>query len=308
MKILVSGSHGLVGMAIGKALVEDGHQVVRLVRQKLDFGAPEIEWHPNQGRIDAQRLEGIDAVIHLAGESIASGRWTDEKKRAIRDSRVAGTTLLSNTLAQLSRPPSVFLCASAIGYYGNRGDEVLSEASTPGDDFLASVCVEWERATRPASEKGIRTVNARFGIVLDARGGALAQMLTPFRMGIGGRFGDGRQWMSWIALEDVIAGLKFLLLDATTQGPVNFVAPNPVTNADFTRTLGRVLSRPTFFPIPAFGARLAFGEMADALLLSSQRVDPAVLEDRGFPFYWPTLEPALNHLLELQRGTRSTKA
>jgi len=298
MKILVSGSHGLVGTALIKSLIADGHEVVRLVRYKLEFGANEIEWHPNQDRIDAARLEGLDAVVHLAGESIASGRWTDEKKQAIRESRVKGTTLLSQTLAQLSRPPAVFICASAIGYYGNRGDEVLTETSSPGNEFLCSVCVEWEEATRPASEQGIRTVNPRFGIILDAHGGALAKMLTPFRMGIGGRVGDGKQWMSWIALEDVVNGLKFLLEDATARGPVNFVAPNPVTNAEFTSTLGRVLSRPTFFPIPAFGARLAFGEMADALLLSSQRVDPAVLEDKGFPFYWPTLEPALRYLLE----------
>ena len=297
MKILVSGSHGLVGSALVKSLIADRHEVVRLVRSKLEFGADEVEWHPDQERIDSTRLEAIDAVIHLAGESIASGRWTDEKKREIRDSRVKGTTLLSRTLAQCPQPPSVFICASAIGYYGNRGDEVLSETSAPGKDFLSSVCVEWEEATRAASEKGIRTVNARFGIILDAHGGALAQMLMPFRMGVGGRVGDGKQWMSWIVLEDVVAALKFVLQDATARGPINFVAPNPVTNAEFTRTLGRVLSRPTFFPIPVFGARLAFGEMADALLLSSQRVDPAVLEDKGFPFYWPTLEPALRHLL-----------
>lgn len=298
MRILVSGSHGLVGTALIKSLTEDGHEVVRLVRQKVDVAANEIEWHPDHDRIDAPRLEGLDAVIHLAGESIASGRWTDEKKRVIRDSRVKGTTLLSNTLAQLLRPPSIFISASAIGYYGNRGDEVLDETSQPGNDFLASVCIEWEEATRAAMEKGIKTVNARFGIILDSQGGALAQMLTPFRMGVGGRVGDGKQWMSWIALEDVVGALKFLLDDPTARGPVNFVAPNPVTNAEFTRTIGRVLSRPTFFPIPAFGARLAFGEMADALLLSSQRVDPTVLEDKGFPFYWPTLEPALRHLLQ----------
>lgn len=298
MKILVSGSHGLVGSALIKSLTDDKHEVIRLVRRGNPVSASEIEWHPDQDRIDAQRLEGLDAVIHLAGESIASGRWSDEKKRAIRDSRVKGTALLSKTLAQLSKPPSVFLSASAIGYYGNRRDEVLTETSQPGNDFLSSVCVEWEQATRAASEQGIRTVNARFGIILDAHGGALAQMLTPFRMGVGGRVGDGRQWMSWIALEDVVAGLKSLLADETAHGPVNFVAPNPVTNAEFTRTLGRVLSRPTFFPVPAFGARLAFGEMADALLLSSQRVKPEVLEGKRFTFSWPTLEPALRHLLE----------
>lgn len=297
MKVLISGSHGLVGKALISSLVEDGHEVVRLVRGGHTLGQLEIEWHPNQGRIDAQRLEGFDAVFHLAGESIASGRWTDEKKRTIRDSRTKGTSLLSETIAQLSQPPAVFISASAIGYYGNRGDEELTEESAPGNDFLSSVCVEWEQATRPASEKGIRTILARFGIILDLNGGALAKMLTPFRMGIGGQVGDGRQWMSWIALDDVINALKFLLLDSAVHGPVNIVAPNPVTNAEFTKTLGRVLSRPTFFPVPAFGARLAFGEMADALLLSSQRVDPAVLEERGFAPYWPRLEPALQNLL-----------
>lgn len=298
MKILVSGSHGLVGSALVNSLSEDGHEVIRLVRGERTPGAPAITWDPEQGQIDAPSLEGVEVVFHLAGESIASGRWTDEKKRAIRDSRVKGTRLLSETLARLSQPPSVFVSASAIGYYGNRGAEVLTEKSNPGDDFLASVCVEWEQATRPALEKGIRTVHTRFGIILDREGGALAKMLTPFRMGIGGRVGTGKQWMSWIALEDVVAGLKFLLLDKSAQGPVNFVAPRPVTNAEFTTTLGRVLARPTFFPVPAFGVRLAFGEMADALLLSSQRVEPAVLEQKGFPFYWPTLEPALRHLLE----------
>jgi uncharacterized protein (TIGR01777 family) len=235
-------------------------------------------------------------VVHLAGESIASGRWTDEKKRAIRDSRVKGTALLSDALAQLSRPPSALLSASAIGYYGDRGDELLMEESAPEDDFLADVCVEWENATKPAIEKGIRTLHARFGVILDAKEGALAKMLTPFRMGIGGRVGHGKQWMSWIDIEDVVNGLKFLL-ESSVTGPVNFVAPNPVTNAEFTKTLGRVLSKPTLFPIPAFGARLAFGEMGDALLLSSQRVEPSVLQQSGFRFAYPSLEPALRHLL-----------
>ena len=297
MKILVSGSHGLVGKALINSLTTDGHEVLKLVRHARVFGAPEVEWHPNQGQLDAQHLEGFDVVVHLAGESIASGRWTDSKKRAIRESRVKGTTLLSEVLARLSRPPSVFLSASAIGYYGNRGDELLTEQSASGEDFLSSVCIEWENATKPAMEKGIRTIHTRFGVILDTHGGALAQMLTPFRMGIGGRVGSGKQWMSWIALEDVVNGLKFLIADKPVHGPVNFVAPNPVTNAEFTKTLGRVLSRPTLFPVPAFGARLAFGELADALLLSSQKVEPSVLEDKGFLFSWPTLEPALRHLL-----------
>jgi uncharacterized protein (TIGR01777 family) len=296
MKILVSGSHGLVGSALVKSLVKDEHEVVRLVRHDPRSGS-EIKWHPNQGQLNPQDIEGFDAVFHLAGESIASGRWDDEKKRAIRESRVKGTTLLSRTIAQLSQPPSVFLSASAIGYYGNRGDEVLTETSRPGNDFLSSVCVEWEQATRVASEQGIRTVLARFGIILDTEGGALAKMLTPFRMGIGGRVGSGRQWMSWIALEDVVNGLKFGMRDKAVSGPVNFVSPHPVTNAEFTKTLGHVLSRPTIFPVPAFGARLAFGEMADALLLASQRVEPTVLVNRGFAPVWPRLEPALKRLL-----------
>jgi uncharacterized protein (TIGR01777 family) len=297
MKILVSGSHGLVGKALIRSLTNDSHEVVRLVRRTRSFGTPEIEWHPNQGKIDSEHFEGLDAVVHLAGESIASGRWNDEKKRAIRDSRTNGTSLLSESLARLSQPPSVFLSASAIGYYGNRGGELLTENSAPGDDFLAGVCVEWEAAARPAIEKGIRTVFTRFGIILDGKGGALAKMLTPFRMGIGGKVGDGKQWMSWIALHDVVEALKFLMAEKSAHGPVNLVSPNPVTNAEFTATLGRVLARPTIFPIPAFGARLAFGEMADALLLSSQKVDPSVLEDEGFLFNWPTLEPALKNIL-----------
>ncbi|HEY0765643.1 MAG TPA: TIGR01777 family oxidoreductase [Pyrinomonadaceae bacterium] len=300
MKILVSGSHGLVGKALIDSLTADGHEVLRLVRHERSFGAPEVEWHPEQGQIDTQHLEGFHAVIHLAGESIASGRWTDEKKRAIRESRSQGTAVLSEAIANLSRPPLVFVSASAIGYYGDRGDELLTESSAPGNDFLSSVCVDWENATKPAMEKGIRTVHTRFGIILDANGGALAQMLTPFRMGIGGRVGSGEQWMSWIALDDVVNGLKFLIADKPVQGAVNFVAPNPVTNAEFTKTLGRVLSRPTIFPIPAFAVRLAFGELADALLLSSQKVEATVLQDHGFLFSWPTLEPALHHILNRQ--------
>ncbi|HEY6661206.1 MAG TPA: TIGR01777 family oxidoreductase [Pyrinomonadaceae bacterium] len=295
MKILISGSHGLVGKALIKSLTDDGHEVIRLVRGSAS--AQEIEWHPNQGRIDPEHLEGFDVVVHLAGENIASGRWTGEKKRAIRESRVKGTSLLSESLARLSRPPSLFLSASAIGYYGDRGDELLTEKSAPGDGFLPSVCVEWENATKPAVEKGIRTVHTRFGIILDRNEGALAKMLPPFKMGIGGKIGNGKQWMSWITLDDVVRGLKFLITDTSTRVPVNFVAPTPVTNTEFTKVLGRVLSRPTLFPVPAFGVRLAFGEMADALLLSSQKVEPSVLEDRGFSFNWPTLEPALKHLL-----------
>jgi len=293
MKVLVSGSHGLVGQRLVKSLINDGNEVVRLVRRGRTVGSPEIEWHPNQGLIDAEHIEGFDAVVHLAGESIASGRWTEQKKRAIRESRIKGTQLLSESLARLNHPPAAYVCASAIGYYGNRGDELLTEKSSAGDDFLADVCVEWENATKQAISKNIRTVNARFGVILDQDGGALAKMLTPFRMGVGGRVGDGKQWMSWIVLADVVAGLRHAIEKTSLVGPVNFVAPNPVTNAEFTRALGKALSRPTFFPVPEFGARLAFGEMADALLLSSQRVVPRRLQEAGFTFHAETIEDGL---------------
>jgi uncharacterized protein len=297
MKILVTGSHGLVGKALTRSLTTDGHEIVSLVRRERAMGTPEIEWHPNQDLIDADHIEGFDVVVHLAGESIASGRWTDQKKHAIRESRVKGTTLLSESLAKLSRPPATFLCASAIGYYGNRGDELLTEESPPGNDFLSEVCVAWEKATSAAVAKGIRTVKARFGIILDAKGGALERMVTPFRMGVGGKVGDGKQWMSWIALNDVVRGLRFLMDKTSVEGPVNFVAPNPVTNADFTKTLGALLARPTVFPIPAFAARLAFGEMADALLLSSAKVEPKRLVEKGFRFEYADLNSALKHSL-----------
>src|SRR5688572_24780762 len=295
MKILISGSHGLVGKALIKSLTTDGHEIVRLVRRQA--GTPEIEWHPNEGRIDAQQLEGLNVVVHLAGENIAEGRWTADKKRAIRESRVKGTSLLSNALANLSQPPTLFLSASAIGYYGDRGDELLTEKSAPGKGFLSEVCIEWENATKPAVQKGIRTVYTRFGIILDASGGALEKMLTPFRMGIGGRIGNGKQWVSWIALDDVVNGLKFLIDDKSTHGPVNFVSPIPVTNAEFTTTLGRVLSMPTLLPVPPSVVRIASGEMADALLLSGQKVAPHILQERGFSFTWPLLEPALRKIL-----------
>ncbi len=296
MRIIVSGSRGLVGTALTKALEADGHEIYRLVRHAPN-SEREIEWSPDRYSIAISRIEGFDAVFHLAGESIASGRWNDDKKRKIRESRTKGTKLLADALANLSAPPKTLISASAIGYYGDRGDELLTENSSPGKDFLADVCVEWEKATEHARAKGVRVVNTRFGIILDKEGGALAKMLTPFRMGIGGRIGDGKQWMSWIALDDVIAALQFTLKNESMNSPVNFVAPNPVTNAEFTKTLGRVLSRPTIFPIPEFGVRLAFGEMADALLLSSQRVEPKQLTVAGYQFLYASLEPALRNIL-----------
>jgi uncharacterized protein (TIGR01777 family) len=297
MKILVSGSHGLVGTALVQTLESEGYDIFRLVRHAPN-AETEIEWSPDRYSIALARLEGFDAVVHLAGESIAEGRWTDEKKKRIRESRVKGTRLLGDALANLSQPPKAFVCASAIGYYGDRGDEILTEASAPGKDFLSDVCVEWEKATALAGEKGIRVVNCRFGIILDANGGALKKMLPPFRMGVGGKIGSGKQWMSWIALDDVVRGIEFALANDSIRGPVNFVAPAPVTNAHFTKTLGKVLSRPTTFPIPAFGVRLLFGEMADALLLSSQRVVSAVLQESGYLFKYAQLEGALRAILK----------
>jgi uncharacterized protein (TIGR01777 family) len=297
MKILISGSHGLVGSALKSSLQNDGHEVFALVR-RAPHSAVEVEWYPDRGSLALSGMEGMDAVFHLAGESIASGRWTAEKKERIRDSRVKATTVLSEALGNLREPPKTLISASAIGYYGDRGDLILTEASAAGNDFLAGVCVEWENATQSATQKGIRVVKTRFGIILSKDGGALAKMLTPFRMGVGGRVGSGKQWMSWIALDDVVGALKVVMSNDTLSGPINFVAPNPVTNAEFTKTLGKALSRPTFFPIPAFGVRLAFGEMADALLLSSERVAPARLKEAGYEFIRPTLEDALRAALK----------
>ena len=296
MKILIGGSHGLVGTALVKSLAAAGHDISRLVRHYPNSSS-EIEWSPDRYSIALARIEGFDAVVNLAGESIAEGRWTDEKKRRIRESRVKGTKLLGDALANLTARPKTFVCASAIGYYGNRDDEILTESSAPGDDFLSEVCVDWEKATALAAEKGIRVVNARFGIILDTEGGALKKMLPPFRMGVGGRIGSGKQWMSWIALADVIGALNFALDNDSLRGPVNFAAPNPVRNAEFTKTLGRVLSRPTLFPMPAFAVRLLFGEMGDALLLGSQRVEPERLKSTGYQFQYSQLEPALAAIL-----------
>ena len=296
MKILISGSHGLVGTALIKALETEHHEIFQLVRH-APGSRSEIEWSPDRYSIALARIEGFDAVVHLAGESIAEGRWTDEKKKRIRESRVKGTKLLGDALANLSNPPRTLVSASAIGYYGDRGDELLTEESAPGEGFLSEVCVEWEEGTALATKKGIRVVNTRFGIILDANGGALAKMLPPFRMGIGGRIGSGKQWMSWIALDDVVGGIKFALTNEVLRGPVNFVAPNPVTNSEFTKILGKALSRPTLFPIPAFGLRLLFGEMADALLLSSQKVEPSRLRAAGYQFQYSDLQPALGHVL-----------
>jgi uncharacterized protein (TIGR01777 family) len=257
----------------------------------------EVPWDPAARSIATPGLEGLDAVVHLAGESIASGRWTAEKKARIRNSRVQGTQVLCEAFGQLARPPQVLVSASAIGYYGDRGTTVLREESRPGSDFLAEVCRAWEAATAPAVQRGIRVVLLRFGVVLSANGGALAKMLLPFKLGLGGVIGSGQQYMSWIALDDVIGAIQHALSTESLHGPANAVAPHPVTNREFTKTLGRVLRRPTLVPLPAFAARLAFGEMADALLLASQRVEPGRLLQSGYVFRYPELENALRHLL-----------
>jgi uncharacterized protein (TIGR01777 family) len=268
---------------------------VRLVR-----GTPtadnQIKWDPAQA-VDPGAVSGFDAVIHLAGESIV-GRWTKAKKARIHNSRILGTTHLAEALAQAPRRPRVFICASAIGYYGNRGDESLREDSPPGEGFLPSVCRDWEKATDLASKAGIRTTNIRVGVVLSASGGALAKMLLPFRLGLGGNMGNGRQWWSWIDIQDLVGAIHHILKTDLLQGPVNLVSPKPVTNAEFTKTLAAVLSRPAIFPMPAFVARLAFGAMADELLLASQRVEPRKLVMSGYPFQYSDLRKSLESLLK----------
>jgi uncharacterized protein len=302
MKVIVTGSTGLVGRALVRSLLADGHEVTRLVRGGAQgFRAPgtaAVHWDPERGEIDAKELEGHDAAVHLAGESIAEGRWDDEKKRRILESRVKGTRLLAEALAGLNVKPKVLVSASAVGFYGDRGDETVREESASGTDFLSEVCREWEKATLQASQAGLRVVHLRIGVVLDAEGGALAKMLTPFKLGVGGRVGSGRQYMSWITLEDLVGVIRRAIEDESLRGPVNAVAPRPVTNAEFTKALGRVLGRPTVFAVPAFAARLAFGEMADALLLAGARVEPARLNEAGHQFKHTEIEGALRSVLK----------
>jgi hypothetical protein len=297
MRILMTGSSGLVGGSLVPFLTTGGHGVVRLVRGAAAGSGECVPWNPAAGQIDAAGLEGCDAVVHLAGESIAARRWSAKQKDLIRTSRVTGSRLLCESLARLARPPRVLVSASAIGFYGDRGDSTMTESSAAGSGFLPNVCREWEAATEPAVAAGIRVVHLRTGIVLSPAGGALAKMLTPFRMGVAGQMGSGRQYMSWIALDDVIGAIHHAIMNPELHGAVNATAPNPVTNYEFTKTLGRVLRRPTILPMPAFAARLAFGEMADALLLASTRVEPARLLGTGYQFRFPKLEGALRHLL-----------
>ncbi|HWP84028.1 MAG TPA: TIGR01777 family oxidoreductase [Terriglobia bacterium] len=296
MEVAITGASGLIGSALAEALTRAGHRVARVVRTKPAPESGDIFWDPERAYVDMLKLDGKDAVVHLAGESIAA-RWTPEKKTRIHASRLRGTQLMAEAVRQLSKPPGVLVSASAVGYYGDRGAEVLREDSPPGQDFLAEVARDWEAATEAASRAGVRVVLLRIGIVLSKRGGALAQMLTPFRMGVGGQIGSGKQYMSWIAIDDVVGAILHVIEQPSLSGPVNVVAPHPVTNREFTKTLGKVLSRPTIAPLPAFIVKLLFGEMGEALLLSSQRVEPARLKESGYTFRYPTLEAALRHVL-----------
>jgi uncharacterized protein len=294
-RILVSGSSGLIGSALLPVLKTSGYEVVCLGRGQS--GSGRIGWDPARP-LAPESVSGFDAVIHLAGESIAS-RWTESKKKAIRDSRVLGTRHLAEALARAASPPRVLISASAIGFYGDRADEILREDSASGGSgFLPEVCREWEAAADPAVQAGIRTAFLRTGIVLSAEGGALKQMLPPFRMGLGGKIGSGRQWMSWIDPHDEIGAIRHILMNESLRGPVNSVSPHPVTNAEFTNTLASVLSRPAIFPMPAFAARLVFGQMGDELLLGSQRVAPAKLSATGYVFQKPDLRKALEDILK----------
>jgi len=299
MRILISGSTGFLGTALAKTLEQQGHSIARLVRprttQKSADGSPAqtVPWDPVAGQFDVAGAEGADALIHLAGASIAGGRWNASRKDLLRTSRVDATRHLFGALAKLQRPPRVIVAASAIGYYGNRGDETLTEASAPGNDFLAGLCRQWEAETARSAEFGARVVIPRFGIILAAHGGALPRMALPFKLGAGGRLGDGRQWMSWLTLREVTSIIQFALATSGLAGPVNAVTPNPVRNSEFTRVLAKTLHRPALFPAPAFALRLALGEMADALLLVSQKVMPSKLTDSGYAFQQPNLESAL---------------
>ncbi len=298
MKVAITGSSGLIGTALGRQLEARGHQVLGVVRRAVAPDEPAITWDPAAGTIDRSGLAGVDAVVHLAGAGIGDARWTDERKRLLVESRTRSTELLATTLAGLDDRPGVLVSGSAVGYYGDRADEVLTEASAPGDDFLARLCVDWEAAAAPAAEAGIRLATIRTGIVLTTTGGALPKLLTLFKLGLGGRFGSGRQWWSWITLQDQVDAIAWLLTNPVS-GPVNLTAPQPVTNRQFTRDLGHALGRPAVLPVPSFGPGLVVGrELAKALLFTSARVRPGALEAGGYPFRHPALPEALSSVLD----------
>ncbi len=295
MKILISGSHGLLGSGLISYLQTAGHQLTRLIRQPGDG----IVWNPETGYIDQKSMEGFDAIIHLAAENIGLGLWTKKKKEKIKSSRIKGTTLLANTIAAMNRPPSVFISASAIGFYGDRGTVILDETSAPGDSFLARVCQDWEKATLAAGRQaGTRVVQTRFGLILSSQGGILRRLRLPFKFGLGGKMGAGTQYQPWVVLDDVVVAIEYILFNPALAGPVNVVAPQAVTNYEFTEILGQVLRRPVFFSIPALLLKLILGDMARELLLSSARVLPQKLNDSGFKFNFPYLQPALQFLLD----------
>jgi uncharacterized protein len=296
MNILITGATGFIGSELTSFLSGKRHRVIRLVR-KAQADAGEICWNPDAETINTEALEGLDAVVHLAGENIAAGRWTAEKKLRIRESRIKGTRFLTHSLSRLFDPPKVLVSVSAIGYYGDRGVEPLDEGSKPGKGFLADLCCEWEAATTPAVIRGIRVVIPRIGVVLSTKGGALAQMLPVFRLGLGGRIGSGRQYMSWITLDDIVGIIDHAISNELLQGPLNAVTPNPITNKEFASVLGRVLAKPAFFALPAFAARLAFGEMANELLLAGAKIVPARLKETGYQYRFPELEEALRRIL-----------
>jgi len=304
MRILITGASGLIGSAAAHSFTSGGHEVIGLGRSGPP-GPGKAVWDPEKGEIDKAALEGLDVVVNLAGENIAAARWTEEQKARILNSRVNGTRLISEALAGLAKPPKVLVAASAAGFYGNRGDESLDESSSAGSNFLAQVCIPWEKATETAVQAEIRVVNLRIGVVLAADGGALAKMITPFKFGLGGRIGSGRQYMSWIEISDVVGAINHAVATESLRGPVNAVAPNPVTNAEFTATLGKILSRPTFFTMPAFAAHMAFGEMGDELLLGSTRAYPKRLLESGYKFRFSDLEPALAHILASEASRKA---
>lgn len=297
MKILISGSSGLVGKNLSAALKKDGHSVARLVRPGGTVSAGDVAWDPMAATADTAAMEGMDAVVHLSGASIAGARWTPARKAVLRSSRIDTTRVLVDSIANLRRKPSVFICASATGYYGDRGDEVLTESSSAGTDFVSLLARDWEAEAARAELSGIRSGILRFGLVLSKDGGALQRMLLPFRLGLGGRFGSGTQWMPWIALEDAIAIIRSAIADARFSGPWNLVAPNPVRNSEFTKILARVLHRPAIFPVPPFALRLALGDMVEPLLLASQRAVPARLLEAKYAFRFETLEAALHAVI-----------
>ena len=297
MNILLTGASGLIGAALASHLAAHGHRVIELRRKAAIAPGPHATWNPDAGQIDLSHAGPLDAVVHLAGEPIAQ-RWTPAARARIRESRVRGTRLLCEALAQRPQPPATLVCASATGFYGHRGDEILDERSPSGSGFLADVCREWEAAAAPAVQRGLRVVNLRFGVVLATQGGALAKMLPAFRCGLGGPIGNGRQYWSWITLDDLLGAILHALTHAALRGPVNAVTPHPVTNREFARTLGAVLSRPAFLTLPALVVKLLLGAMGEEALLASARVQPTELEEAGFAFQFSALEPALRHLLK----------